>query len=320
MIKTKTVFILGAGASWPYGYPLGEELGEEICSNFVHDCKSWGQAIGRQPAPVDSDLRVVQEFVKKFDRSHTESIDLFLARNPEFRRLGKLAIIFRILAAEGESNFGRHCQHQDLDWYIWLFKELTNELLKKNDYGRFHENNVAFITFNYDRSLEFFLYTSLVNSFNRIEPEKIIEQLNQIRIIHVFGQVAPLEWQDAQRGLHYKRPLHLINVDALIEGLRIVYEESENLELVEVQQLISGADWVFFLGFGYAKENLDILGIPEVLNRNQHIYGTALGFTQREINNVRSILQGTADSDSKGGAVNVNIENLDCRALLRKYL
>jgi hypothetical protein len=30
MIKNKTVFVLGAGASKPYGYPTGEELFKEV--------------------------------------------------------------------------------------------------------------------------------------------------------------------------------------------------------------------------------------------------------------------------------------------------
>jgi len=37
MIKEKTVLILGAGASKPYGFPTGEELRREIIDNYVND-------------------------------------------------------------------------------------------------------------------------------------------------------------------------------------------------------------------------------------------------------------------------------------------
>ena len=36
MITKKTVLILGAGASQPYGYPLGEELRRRICNNITN--------------------------------------------------------------------------------------------------------------------------------------------------------------------------------------------------------------------------------------------------------------------------------------------
>ena len=41
MIKTKTVFILGAGASCPYGFPLGTELRQEICQYYSADISNY---------------------------------------------------------------------------------------------------------------------------------------------------------------------------------------------------------------------------------------------------------------------------------------
>ena len=37
MIETKTVFVLGAGANAPYGYPTGAGLRKEICKKSVGD-------------------------------------------------------------------------------------------------------------------------------------------------------------------------------------------------------------------------------------------------------------------------------------------
>lgn len=37
MINTPTVFILGAGASVPYGYPTGASLRASIIRNFCND-------------------------------------------------------------------------------------------------------------------------------------------------------------------------------------------------------------------------------------------------------------------------------------------
>ena len=37
MINTKTVLVLGAGASYPYGFPLGAELHDRICRYATHN-------------------------------------------------------------------------------------------------------------------------------------------------------------------------------------------------------------------------------------------------------------------------------------------
>ena len=37
MIKIPTVFIVGAGASKPYGFPIGRELVTLICNNLIND-------------------------------------------------------------------------------------------------------------------------------------------------------------------------------------------------------------------------------------------------------------------------------------------
>ncbi|WP_156096076.1 hypothetical protein [Methanobacterium sp. SMA-27] len=42
MIKTPTVFVLGAGASIPYGYPSGEKLREEICHELEDPSHPYG--------------------------------------------------------------------------------------------------------------------------------------------------------------------------------------------------------------------------------------------------------------------------------------
>ena len=34
MFTNKTVFILGAGASWHYGYPTGEELVKQVIKRY----------------------------------------------------------------------------------------------------------------------------------------------------------------------------------------------------------------------------------------------------------------------------------------------
>lgn len=321
MIKEQTVFVLGAGASNPYGYPTGQGLRKEICDRSVSDINRYFSShVPPSKWPNDRKLWLSQQsnnaetFRNTFRDSSTKSIDLFLARNPDYMRIGKISIIFRILSAEGSSNFREDVLPQSEDWYTHLFDKMTDELSKPADYKRFSKNKLSFVTFNYDRSLEHFLYESLLNSFGEADHLKTKKQISSLSIVHVFGQVAGLDWQDLDSKIKYKTPKGRIsgeNLEHMIKNLRIIREPGENSELNKAQQLLSGAKRVFFLGFGYAKENLDALGIPGILRREQIIFGTALGLTNREINDVRSAFNNTG---------NLRLEKLDCRALLRELL
>jgi hypothetical protein len=175
MIKEPTVFILGAGASCPYGYPSGRELRQQIIGLFPNDFKVFIEPLEERIGSRDFGMmqQEVEPFVLKFNKSSTKSIDLFLARNPEFMLLGKYAIIFRIFAAEKDSKFRDDVARKDQDWYLYLLERMTDDLITKNDYTRLSENKISFITFNYDRSLEHFLYESLINSFNGVDHRKI---------------------------------------------------------------------------------------------------------------------------------------------------
>lgn len=324
MIKEPTVFILGAGASYPYGYPTGQELRQQICSLFIEDRNNYLSGNKLIDPRIALTLRDAEVLTKTFYNSSTKSIDLFLSRNPEFMLLGKWAITFRLFSAERNSSFRENMarDRRNQDWYSYLFIKLTENLVKTSDYSRFSENNLSIITFNYDRSLEHFLYESIVHSFASVQREYLKEQLNKLGFIHIFGYLSGLEWQDISGKLEYGSNINLINIPRVVENLSIIYEEKENPKLEEAHDLIQNAKRIFFLGFGYAKENLEALKINQLLSDEQNIYGTALGFTSREIQEVQNIfleairskgISGTARSD-------IRIENLDCLNLLRKYL
>ena len=181
MIENKTVFVLGAGASCPYGFPSGIGLRKEICSQF---CQRYKRYILRRPKlkpDLEGKLIKAKEFTEIFHKATTKSIDLFLSVNSEFEEIGKTAIALSIFETEINSHFRENVKKEENDWYSYLFHKLTDGLTNKNDYIHFGENRVSFITFNYDRSLEHFLYESLVNSFNQIPPEKIKEQLIKLK-------------------------------------------------------------------------------------------------------------------------------------------
>ncbi len=327
MIKDRTVFILGAGASAPYGYPVGKDLRKEIISHYPGDCQHYLERKARVKSLIPQEVAKARRFAEMFDKSGTESIDLFLAINPEFMQDGKRAIIFRILIAEGRSRFREAMEEPNQDWYTYLLKKLTEGLTKKDDYKHFCENNVAFITFNYDRSLEHFMYDALINRFNGIDPGEIRKQIGELPVIHIFGQVAGLDWQDMPSKIEYRRDVGLIDVEKLIEGLHIVHEEGqEGPELLEARRLIADAEHIFFLGIGYAEENLKVLKVPEGISVNTKVYGTVRGLRDNEIERIRMRFEGGTVGDAVMGKNAARFRegfkdgSRDCLLLLRDWV
>lgn len=318
MITQETVFILGAGASVPYGYPTGNKLRQDICENFE---KRIVELTKKDPESSNPDVRQAHKdalaFTNVFFKSSTPSIDLFLARNRQFAEIGKKAIVFSILEAEKNSQFREDISdHESQDWYFYLFQKMTEDLIDPESFEDFDGNKVTFITFNYDRSLEHFLYESFSNSFSEAPRDKIVSQLNKIQIFHVYGVVDKLPWQGGT--MKYRDDFSLESVNEMQNNIRLIQERmGRNSRAMEVA--MKNASRFYFLGFGYAEENVDILGIRDIFNDDQNIYGTALGLTQKEIDQKRDYL--SINFRVKDPRMNnPRIQAVDCRALLRDWL
>jgi len=350
MIAEKTVFILGAGASCPYGFPSGARLRKLICHNagFIErhlEYRKVNQCEDKQKADI-------QNFIKIFDRSHIRSIDMFMANNPKLAPVGKYIIAFEILTAEQHTQFGekadqareiysqplevtpsrnflRRGTYQGEDWYSYLYNQFIEGLAGKNTIPDFSDNKVTFITFNYDRSLEYFLYESFCNSFTEISEDKIAQSLMQLKILHVYGQVASLKWQNPNNYIDYSSQLNEPLLQRAANNIKTIYEENQNPELNEAKKLISEAKRIFFLGFSYAPENMEILGLPKIIPTETKVYGTGFGLEGNEISKFRKkIISSIYAKFPENGRIGllpiiemqVKLENMDCLKLLRNYL
>ena len=313
MIEEDTVFILGAGASCPYGFPDGDQLAQKICSNLIGDIEQLYQQNDFVEMDYKQAIEHSQVFINKFSKADM-SIDLFLSLNNEFMDMGKSAIIFRILEAEKNSKFRNDMVKKEHDWYSRIKNKLIEGITKKDDYYRISENKVTFITFNYDRSFEYFLHESFLNSFHKIPEDKINEKLRKINIIHLFGQIGGLKWQNMDLTNEYRTNPYTVDLAKLSQNIDIIYEKEHSPLLKEAREQISKAVNIFFLGFGYAPENVKLLEIPKILNNNQIIYGTGYQLYIEEIEKYERIL------NPYSMAGRMYIEPCDCVELLRKYL
>lgn len=323
MISEKTLFVLGAGASVPYGYPTGEELRKFICTEMQKDFAGYFGVENdielNQPRSNVSNLnRRFNVFCDAFKRSSRPSIDLFLATNPQYLEIGKLAIVRSLIHYENNSVFREDMADNKQDWYSYLYRRMVDSLITPESHSRFKENNVSFITFNYDRSLEYFIFDSLCNSFSEYKIsinasiENEITKILPFPIIHVHGELAPLKLDGA--GYCYRAKILDEDDKLLVKNIKIIYEQSATIN-EEARKLIREADRIFFLGFGYADENLKILGLPDSLDFRLKIYGTAFGNTQREISAIKMKFQKPEHNYPE-----FIIEDRDCFSLLREYL
>jgi len=329
MIKEKTVFILGAGASVPYGYPTGKELRVEIYTEHPNNLKNASFREYDSTVPP-SMIEQAESLAKKFEKSSTESIDLFLARNTEFSQTGLLAIVLTVLRREQHSRFREKSYQPEQDWYTLLFTKMTESFTKRDDYKEFGNNNVSFVTFNYDRSLEFILHESLRNSFGLAKDNEIVEQLREIPIFHVYGKIADLPWEDPD-GIPYlnsepDKPINqypIKDYEKLLENIQTMHKRSEEDRSVMVKQ-IADATKVFFLGFGYAQENIEILNLKSTLQKGQLIYGTAFDRFKKEILDIKESLgfkrEFITERDGIPRHRNPMILPTDCVGLLREWL
>lgn len=310
MIKQKTVFILGAGASKPYGYPTGEQLRNYICDDIIRDSVNVFKYERNSPYITKSN-----ELIQNFKKSTNKSIDLFLTRNRQFEKLGKIFIAFSIIKSEMESQTPEQIDNTE-DWFSELFDRSTDELIDPMSVNRFSENNFSFITFNYDRSLEHFLFQALHNSFTNTKASEIAKILLQVPIIHVYGKLVDLPWEDKESYVSYQE-IDLNDTNHFAKNINVIYSKRIDEErLSKAKSYIKNADRIFFLGFGFAPENMNILGIPDSLDRNKQIYATAYKYKDMEINNLIDQFRNNKNEKLN----NLQIESYGSKELLRNFL
>lgn len=155
-------------------------------------------------------------------------------------------------------------------------------------FEEFENNQVAFVTFNYDRSLEYFFAKAMAASYG-----KKIEECSQILsafipIIHLHGRLGYLPWEkEGSRDFNDTRDAR--TVEMCVKNIKIVHEDiadGRDKDFERANKLINEAERVTFLGMGYGETNIKRLRI-EALGKNK-IIGTAVGLTERECADIRS--------------------------------
>jgi len=270
MLKKRTVFVLGAGASSPYGYPLGRELVNQIVRiSRARGSHMFGPAF--------------DNFQTQLRRSAMYSVDAFLEYRNEYVTIGSAAIANALLRYELDNLLWPDEEEEGTDnWYAYFLNKLATGI----SFNAFFMLPVVFITFNYDRSLEHFLLNALMCRYGAAE-DTVAPLLKGIPIIHVHGDLGPLPFQtwrgDDRRD--YKYDPENVDVARAASGIKIIHGADANSpEFIKARAELECAERIYFLRFGYHPTNMERLGFTkgaEFLPQSHRptIRGTGYGLT-----------------------------------------
>ncbi len=267
MFEEKICLVLGAGASRPYGLPTSQQLRQILlgtyAGNAFDELGKGGRTAAKQYYDTVTGWGISTEDLTKFQteffNSQRVSIDAFLAqRKQEFEHVGRIAIAAAILMCENPHQLTE-------DWYQWLLELLIRE-------GRnFEPGKLFIISFNYDRSLEFFLWRAFRASFG-LTPDEADEMLGRIKIVHVYGDMGPLSGtEDVRVGFG-----DIKRVGSARNSIHIAAPDTRLPSADAIQSFLQHCKRIVFLGFGFWKENLDILRI-EQFRASKDIFASCFG-------------------------------------------
>jgi hypothetical protein len=296
MITEETVFILGAGASKPYGFPLGNELKDDIRKNFISGLEKM-LLYDESREPIRYNQLIVKNGIEKAKelfnalKSRISTIDqiLSLPNNKELVEIGKQAIIERILHWENECVLKQDSKvEDDDDWMRYLLEDLIYHIKVNMDgkYNKLNSLNLNFITFNYDRSLEYFFRKELPALNLNEDYIKIFCD----KIIHIYGKVAPLCWSnnDKTKSIPFGIQKNHLESKKYIDNIFLIEDKRNNNNYEKNHKIINESQNIIFLGFGFDKQNLKLLKIPELLNPTHRLYATYRYASEYRVKNLIS--------------------------------
>jgi hypothetical protein len=302
MIEIPTVLVLGAGASVPYGFPSGTGLYHEVVQM---DPEAFPVEVNRLNRTKMFRTRKVLEFKVELCDSGVKSVDVFLESRREFERVGKAAMACVLGRYEAAAR-GRPDEPEETDWYRYLWERMRTGV-SFDDLG---SNALSILTFNYDRSLEDFLFRAARAYYGK-SPAQCAAKLGEIDIIHLHGSLGPLPWQTKKGwGVSYGRGRLFEAVRIAINSMKVVCNgQAEDPDFKRARELLGMAERVYFLGFGYRRDNISRLGLDNTQWTGPELAGTCYGLGARQIADI----QARCPVD-----ISVDMKDLDCMAFFRE--
>lgn len=259
MLTSPTVFVIGAGCSAHYSFPTGlgllnriQEISGEI-GNDQHSSIVAGLGVSRGD---------ITSFTQALHKSRSRSIDDYITADLDRAKIGKILIAWALIPQEVWA-FNQGCKGGD------IYRSLL-DLIKAPTFDELKRNQVTFLTFNYDRSLDIFLLSALSHHYGKSAKE-VSQVLNPkegggIQIIHLHGSLSPLPEENPDHEdflIPFGRGNDFLTVQGIkcaADNIKIVSENIQTEEVKLAKEKILSAEQICFLGFGFHETNLQRLG------------------------------------------------------------
>ena len=215
---------------------------------------------------------------------HYDSIDDYVeaASSDDVSIAAKIAIFESISAAERKSSLAKlgstensQCVASLRETWPAQFLRLALRGVKHSDISGLF-NSISIVSFNYDRALEHYLFWSLKDL--GFSDQVVTESIKGLEVLHPYGTLGPLPWQG-------KPPVQFgaahIDLAAASSSIRTYSEQLEDRdELRKIEQAVTNAETVVFLGFGFHKQNTDLLSGPS--SEPKEVFTTAFGVSNSQ--------------------------------------
>jgi len=332
MFHSRTLFVVGAGASFEYGMPIGSVLKDEISgitaynsgsneyvSNEVSRYREAAQVYATKNKINYSEIVAASNLISS-GLASSISIDNFLhtyQSNKIVNTCGKIAISIVISKFENKSKLHNSKYlgappnlHDVKSGWALKFLQKLYEGVELSDVDNVF-NNVSFIVFNYDRCFEWIVYNSLVSHFNldEVRAKKI---LSRASIIHPYGTIGNLfDVSGESRAVRFgEMPARdcLLQVASEIQTFTEFNHNSEIFRNFKYE--VENAKRLVFLGFGYIDQNMKLFKF-ENENSVLEVYGTTFEMSDDHLRNIQNIIPKTINP-VRAPSMQVNLRNMTC--------
>jgi hypothetical protein len=243
---------------------------QEIAGDFGIDTSTYLRVVTRL---LSSGCTSIDQFVDYLD----DPEDIFVAKALVAYHLA----IFESRSALSESK-----------WTSGHWYELLANRLIGGELDSFPLHDIAVITFNYERSLEQYLFDCLTSRFGgRHNESELRTAFLRLPIIHIYGRMGHLPGfgkpEEPERA--YERISNRDRLLAAVKGMHMLREIRDDPTLGDREAarkcLLAATGNVIYLGFAYASENLVALDLAKTRGLKA-AYGTMkdIGPNDRERN------------------------------------
>jgi len=342
VIRSKSVFVIGAGASNEVGLPLGSDLKKQIAkkvnikfdivnqqisgdANIVDILRVYEKKKGETQVNIYQYLQAGRDISDAMPQAI--SIDNFIdthTDNDQIKIIGKIAIVKCIREAEKRSELfvDPSIGKESIDfgnisnkWYGRFFHFLAEDT-RTTDRDNIMDD-VSFIVFNYDRCIEHYLYLALQNYY-RIGAAEARDIMARLNIIHPYGVVGELEWQGSGAGIPFgyneKNPQINLGLSHMIKTFS--ERVDDNTVIKQIRDVMREANIIVFLGLYYHKMNMEIIK-PGTFSQNRKIIGTAFGIFDSDLRIINNKIHVDLISNYGGGGIDLR-NNMKCAELFRE--